>query len=368
MRVLVLLTDLFDAVGGIQTFSRCLVKALDEIAERRGWTITLLVLNDRLHSQGDQRYFDPKRTGYHPCGRNKASFAISAVRHSVLASFVIIGHVNFVPLAVLVKSLKPHIHLALIVYGLEVWKRLTIMQRLGLQRTDRIWSISLYTRDQMVTLNRLDRMKFSILPCSLDPYYGVDCAIKTKERLTLPHGKMILSVARLEASEKKGIDLVLEALPKVAGEVPGIFFVVVGEGSDRERLEHQARTLGVHQRVIFTGRLPAGLLESYYAACDVFVLPSLLEGFGIVFLEAMYQRKPCVGVRAGAVPEVIEDQVTGLVTDPGDAQALAKALVRLLSNQSLASAMAKAGNDRLHRRFSFRHFSDRVEANLLDRP
>lgn len=364
MRLLVLLTDLLDSVGGIQTFGRCLVKALDEIARKNGWKITLLVLNDSLRHRDAHRYFDSHTTDYRPFDGNKTQFIGAALRESRTASLAIIGHVHFTPLCLALPFLKPSIRILVVVYGMEVWKRLTLLQRSGLTRAAKILSISNYTAERMMAHNNLDRGRFDILPCSLDPYYGTAAQSKSRTALSLPAGKMILSVARLDPSEQKGIDHVIETLPMVLREVPNAFFVVLGDGPDRPRLEQLANRKGMCRHIIFAGRVQDEVLQAYYEACDVFVLPSLLEGFGIVFLEAMHRGKPCVGVRAGAVPEVIIDHETGLVTEPGDREALAKALVRLLSDESLAKAMAEAGKDRVDRNFSYRIFQERVEAKL----
>jgi len=359
-----LLTDLFGAVGGIQTFNRGLVKALDETADRRGWKVTLLVLNDRRKDPCNSRYFSPERTRYKAFNQCKTSFTASALRHSRHASILIIGHVHFAPLCLGVRLIRPEIQILLMVYGQEVWKRLSIFQRLGVERTTRVLSISAYTRDQMALHNNLEPGHFGILPCALDPFYGEDATNKSREDLSLPHGKMILSVARLEVSEQKGIDRVIEMLPAVVQRVPDVFFVVIGEGTNRPRLQELAREVGVREKVIFVGRVSDDLLQSYYQACDVFALPSLLEGFGIVFLEAMFEGKPCVGVRAGAIPEVIQDGITGFLCKPGDSKALADALTGLLTNEHLSLDMGEAGKERLEREFSFRAFQTRVEASL----
>jgi len=365
VRLLVLLTDLFDSFGGIQTFNRCLVKALDEIARKNGWKITLLVLNDTRRNHNAHRYFDSQTTKYRPFNGRRARFVAATLRESRTASLAIIGHVHFTPLCLAISLLGRSIRILVVVYGTEVWKRLPILQRRGLARADEILSISAYTRDRMTIHNNLDPGRFEILPCCLDPFYGYGTGIKSREELSLPAGRMILSVARLEASEQKGIDHVIKALPKVMQSVPDVFLVVLGDGSDRPRLERLASIEGVRKRVIFAGMVSDENLHAYYRACDVFALPSLLEGFGIVFLEAMYVGKPCIGVRAGAVPEVIEDQQTGIIADPSNTEAIAEAIARLLTDEALAQAMADAGKKRVDQSFSFRVFRERVEAQVL---
>jgi phosphatidyl-myo-inositol dimannoside synthase len=365
MRILVLLTDLFDAVGGIQTFNRALVKALDEIAGERGWKVTLLVLNDNGGSKDAGRYLDSKVTQYKSFGKNKPAFVAATLRESLNASTIFMGHVHFAPLAVAIRLLHPSVELLLCVFGIEVWRKLSRLQLLGTKRVDRIVSISASTRDQMLSNNKLRGKRFDILPCTLDPYYDRGTTYRSRSELSLPSGRMILSVSRLDALERyKNIDKVIEAMPRVLKEIPDAFYVVVGDGTDRERLERIAKDSGVHEKVIFTQRVSDDLLPSYYQACDVFVLPSLEEGFGIVFLEAMSHAKPCIGVRAGAIPEMLEDGKTGFLAASNDNEALTDHIIRLLNNETMRRAMGESGKDRLDREFSFGLFRERLEKVL----
>jgi asparagine synthase (glutamine-hydrolysing) len=365
MRILVLLTDLFDAVGGIQTFNRALVKALDEIAEERGWTVTALVLNDRGGSDLIGRYCKSGRVRYRAFSRFKPGFAFAALREARIASTIILGHVHFAPLALGFRWLQPNGRMLLSVYGIDVWGRLPMLQRAGVGRVDKILSISAATRDQMISHNEIDGKRFDILPCTFDPLYDHDAVPVARKELSLPSGRMILSVARLDPTERyKGIGRMIEALPTVLKELPDAFYVVVGGGEDRSRLEQIAVDRGVRDKVIFTGWVAYQVLPSYYQACDVFALPSVKEGFGIVFLEAMRYAKPCIGVRAGAIPEVIEDGKTGFLAEPGDTKTLADCLIRLLSKEELRREMGRAGQERLEREFSFGRFRERLEAIL----
>jgi glycosyltransferase involved in cell wall biosynthesis len=367
VKVLLGLTDLFDARGGIQTFNRSLVKALDKIAEERGWNVAVLVLNDRGDNNLADRYLNPERTQYRSFKRHKLSFAASMVREALNASIVILGHVNFASLIVGLRLLRPRLKMFLAVYGIDVSKRLSILQRYGVRRVNRILSISASTRSQMVSRNGLDDARFDIVPCTLEPLYGKDEITKSREELSLPLGKMILTVSRLEPSEHyKRIDLVIEAMPSVLKEVPNTFHVIVGDGSDRQRLEEMAENAGVRDKVYFVGHINDEMLPSYYRACDLFVLPSTREGFGIVFLEAMYCAKPCIGARAGGVPEVIQDGKTGLLAEPDETEALTERLIYLLKNDELCQEMGKAGKQRLDREFSFEMFRSRLQSVLFE--
>ena len=279
------------------------------------------------------------------------------------------GHVNFCPVLPLMKLASSSFHSALVVHGIEVWKPLSWLQGRGVRRLDEVLTVSDFTRDEMRLHNDVNGLPFTTFPDTLDPFYAAPDVSGARASLRLPDGPMLLSVSRLHQSEfYKRIDLVIEAMPAVLKRVPDAFLVVVGEGSDLVRLRQLAAQLGIGDRVRFTGRVSDDELPLFYQACDAFVLPSLKEGFGIVFLEAMQYAKPCIGARAAAVPEVIVDGETGLLAAPGDPRSLERAMLALLTDLALRRRMGRAGLLRLQNNFAFPMFRQRLEEILCRRP
>src|SRR6185437_3180256 len=160
-------------------------------------------------------------------------------------------------------------------------------------------------------------------------------------------------VARLEP--EKGHPTLLEAWPAVLGAAPNAHLLVVGEGSQRDLLQAQAGSLGLLEAgssaapVIFTGRRDD--VPAVTAALDVAVLPSYREAQGLSILEAMALSRPVVASAVGGIPEMIDDNRTGLLVPPRDAGALAAAIVRLLRDTDLATRIGNAGHDLVHERF-----------------
>lgn len=365
VKIVTLLTDLFDAIGGIQTFNRSLVHALDSIAAERDLLVTNLVLNDKGGSSLAERYFDSNRTTYVPFRRHKPAFTLAALREVMDASVVVVGHVNFAPLVLGFQLLRPTLRTALAIYGIDVWTKVPFLQRQGARCANLVLSISASTRDRAVAANRLDSSKIALVPCTLDPFYGSGQVIRSRSELSLPGGPMILAVSRLSDTERyKRIDLLIQSMKKVLPCHPDAFCVIVGDGTYRASLQAMARDLGIQDSIIFPGRVSDELLPSYYRAADLFALPSLKEGFGIVFLEAMYYAKPCIGVRAGGVPEVVDDGRTGYITAPDDPDALAASILALVLDENLREAMGRAGRQKLQREFSSETFKRKLEAAL----
>jgi glycosyltransferase involved in cell wall biosynthesis len=165
---------------------------------------------------------------------------------------------------------------------------------------------------------------------------------------------LVLTAARLDA--QKGHPVLLEA----AIQVPDAVFVLAGDGPERQNLEELAGRLGVADRVRFLGR--RGDVPNLLAACDVFALPSLYEGSSLAVLEAMAAGKALVSSAIGGTDELIEDGRSGLLVPPGDPEALAGALRRLLADRELRASLAGRARERVERDLTRERMAERVEA------
>jgi len=151
--------------------------------------------------------------------------------------------------------------------------------------------------------------------------------------------KIILSVGSL--IERKGIDIVLRALVDLVKRFEGLSYVVVGDGIERGNLERQMRMLGLGDMVTFLGERPHFEVFRHMSACDVFVLPSWDEAFGVVYVEAMACGKPVIACRGEGVEDIVTHGETGLLVEPRDEESLKEALVRLLSDGGLREKMGE---------------------------
>jgi glycosyltransferase involved in cell wall biosynthesis len=157
-------------------------------------------------------------------------------------------------------------------------------------------------------------------------------------------GPVVLCVARMYPRKRLG-DL-LRAAPLVRAAVPGARFRVVGRGPEWDAVRALHAHLGLAGAVDLLGDVTLGELAAEYAGADAFCLPSVQEGFGIVFLEAMAAGLPVVACRAAAIPEVVLDGATGVLVPPRDPEALAAALVALLRDPDRARALGREGRRR----------------------
>ena len=185
-------------------------------------------------------------------------------------------------------------------------------------------------------------------------------------------GVEVLFVGRLE--DRKGVDVLLAAAPQVLAAAPHARITLVGEdvaapgaGAGRDGFAARwKRAPGLDRagfdRVSFEGPRPRAELLARYAACDIVVVPSRYESFGLTALEAMIFGKPCVAAAVGGLPEVVVDGVTGLLVAPDDAAALAAALLRLIRRPDLRAAMGAAARSRYEAAFTADAMAQAFEA------
>lgn len=148
----------------------------------------------------------------------------------------------------------------------------------------------------------------------------------------------------------KGQKYLVDAASVVVKEIPRARFLILGEGELRHALEEQIRHLHLGQHVLLGGFRTdvLGLLKAF----DLFVMSSVTEGLGTSLLDAMAAGKPVVATRAGGIPEVVEDGVTGLLVPPRDARTLAEAILDLLRDDNRRRRMGEAGLARARERFT----------------
>lgn len=343
------------AIGGVQRVSRHAAGVLTSLARDHGLTCKLLSLNDppRDHELqvGD---LSVMIQGF---GRRKSQFVLSVLRAATRVSLAYIGHPNLAPLGLLVRLLHPTARYCVSTYGIDVWEPLSPLCQLGLRSAYSVASSSHFTKEKLVSAQKLDPRKVVLLPPALEPSLLGSNGPLAPPILPTPSGKVLLTVARLDESvPHKGVETVIQALPIVLSVCPDTHYLIVGGGGELARLERLAQDVGVANHVLLAGRKSDDELASYYNACDVFVMPSLKEGFGIAFVEAMAFGKPVIGGNHGGTPDVVKDGVTGFLVQHGDVEALANRLKQLLRDRELRRRMGTAGRRRVEEHYTFEHF------------
>jgi len=190
-------------------------------------------------------------------------------------------------------------------------------------------------------------------------YPGVDIEeLKGVEEVGPSHDgvKRILYVGRLV--RRKGPDTLVRAFKRLLDIHPNAKLVIVGDGPYAGQLKELVEELGLGDKVEFTGILRGRSLYLKYAECDVFAMPSRqtktdMEGFGMVFLEAGFFRKPSIGTPTGGIPEAVLDGETGLLVPQGDEMALRDAMDRLLVDEVFARRLGERAHERVISEFTW---------------
>jgi len=186
---------------------------------------------------------------------------------------------------------------------------------------------------------------------------GVDLDLfKSTERIDGKKEKVILTVSRLV--KKNGVDDLIKA-----GQYLDFPFkiLIIGIGPDEEKLKKLVKKLKLQNKVIFKGEIKYGELPRYYNIADVFVRPSLTEGLGNVFLEAMTAYLPIIGTNVGGIPDFLEDKKTGLFCEIKNPKDIAEKIKEILFDNNLRKTLSKNGRNLVWEKYGWDKISQQME-------
>lgn len=149
----------------------------------------------------------------------------------------------------------------------------------------------------------------------------------------------------------KGQHMLLAAIERLAREGRRVLLRIAGDGADRAGLEQDIASRSLERHVIMEGFLNQDKLRKLYAECDVLALPSFAEGIPVVLMEAMAMEIPCVATWITGIPEIIRNETDGLLAPPGDAEALARAIARLMDDSALRRSLGQQARLRILEKF-----------------
>lgn len=327
--------NLFEFKGGIQVYLQDVIQAFNEKLSHLS-----LSVYDKLDKYQPQDQFETKSLSFFFSGNlplilQTPHFALSIILGALRKrpNLIVCGHLNFAPVACWINKLT-RIPYWIIVYGTDAWAVQNRLKITALKGAERIISISGYTRDRLIIEQGIAPEKINLLPVTFNAQrfkispkpnyllkrYGLD--------LKQP---ILLTIGRLSSCDRyKGYDQILQALPQIRRQIPNIHYMLIGQGDDRPRIEQLIAQLNLQQSVTLAGFVPDDELCDHYNLCDVFVMPSKGEGFGIVYLEALACGKPTLGGNQdGAIDALCQGELGALV-DPDDVDAIAKTIVQIL--------------------------------------
>jgi len=212
----------------------------------------------------------------------------------------------------------------------------------NVRRADRVLVTSRYCADVVMRAYGVPAGRIAVVPELIDV---ADWEARFARALRRPSERpTVLCVARMYP--RKRIEDLLAAALRLRDRLPAVELRIVGSGPEHERLLRLHAALGLGDTVHFLGEVSRTRLSEEYVNADCFCLPSVQEGFGIVFLEAMAAGLPVVACRAAAVPEVVPDGVVGLLVEPRNPERLADALEEILTDSARRKEYGEAARRR----------------------
>jgi phosphatidyl-myo-inositol dimannoside synthase len=284
-------------------------------------------------------------------------FGLLAAPAADANTLVVVLHAHLLPITLPLVATGARIVPVLL--GIEAWKPLGTLERAAMRRAWRVAAISQHTIGRFRDANPdLKDLHVRVCHPGLSDQHVASTELKSQTPTALIAGRM--------ASDEryKGHDQLIEVWSEVRQDVPDATLVIAGGGDDRRRLEEKTRACGVSDAVRFEGRVSSARLAALYRQATIFAMPSANEGFGIVYAEAMRAGTPCLAMR-GAAEEIITDGITGVIVPSAGHDALAAALIELLSDPSRCARMGAAAAVDVTERFSAGAFSRRIH-DLLE--
>jgi glycosyltransferase involved in cell wall biosynthesis len=242
-----------------------------------------------------------------------------------------------------------------------------LLERLLARITDVLVAVSPEVRDELVAFGIAPATKFRVirLGIELDERLSPDSAARAETRRVMGIGDerfVVGWIGRMTAVKRT--DVVLESFRKLRDEGVDAVLCMVGDGPDRHSVEDLAGELGIMRDSLFPGYQED--VGPFFAAFDVFVLPSGNEGTPVTAIEALASGCPVVATRVGGVPDVVTDGEDGFLVDPGDVEGLAASLARLANDPALRARMGGAGRERMRSRYAVDRLIDDIDRLYRD--
>ncbi len=336
--VLFLTLKVFSATGGIEKVCRVAGKALNEIAEESDISVNIFSMYDKEEDFLLKYFPESIFKGF---GMRRLKFILSSIILGKSKDVVILSHINLLSVGFFIKMLSPGTKLILIAHGIEVWKTFSFIKRMMLRKCDLILPVSHFTKDTMIELNGFDEKNFTVFNNCLDPFLP-EPGNAEKDRILLDRyglstdSSILMTLTRISDKEKyKGYDHVLHSVKKLKEACPSIRYLIVGkyDETEKKRIDEIIAQMDIKDYVIFAGFIPDDEIAAHFNLADVYVMPSKKEGFGIVFIEAMYYGVPVIAGNKDGSVDALAGGALGILVNPDNENEITEAINTVISNR-----------------------------------
>jgi len=158
----------------------------------------------------------------------------------------------------------------------------------------------------------------------------------------------------------KNVEVILKSFKIVAEQFPAAKLIIAGDGPHRESLQELVKKLDISNNITFVGYVTPNEKKKLLAESNALLFPSIIEGFGLVMLEAFQQKRPVIVSNIPPMSDIIENNKTGLVIDPHDEKQWAQSIIQLINNPNISDEMGKNGNQILKTKYNEKLFYERI--------
>ena len=338
-KLLFLTLRVFSATGGIEKVCRVAGKSLNELGLQYGGLVKIHSMHGPKGKADGNKYFPQLLfTGF---GGRRIRYVFRSFMAGRRSEVVLMSHINLLLVGWLIKKTRPSVKLVLLAHGIEIWEPLSSWKKKMLHHCDLILPVSQFTRDKIISLHGIPEKKLVVINNCIDPFMerpmqeGKDISLLKQYGLG-ENDIILLTVSRMVETERyKGYDRVLQSLPALISQYPNIRYLMVGmyDEAEKRRLDEMISSLGLRANVVFTGMVPDEVLAAHFLLADIFVMPSEKEGFGIVFIEAMFYGLPVIGGNKDGSTDALIDGEMGLLVDPENITQITEAIARVIHNR-----------------------------------
>ena len=330
--------NVFSKTGGIEKVCSIIGKVLNDTLSEMGNDVKIYSLHDEKNDAIGNEYFPIDNFSCY--NGNKIRFVISVIKESKNIDTLILSHVNLLFIGWTIKLFNPKINIILLAHGIEVWERLNYFKRKILGSLNTILCVSTFTSNKIIESNNIKASKVVILNNCLNPF--INNIIDEGHIKSLQHkyqigelDKIIITVCRVSLKDRsKGYHKVIQSLIKVKKVYPSVKYFIIGtyENAERDSILHLAESIGLKENVHVVGFVEQNLIASYYSIADVFIMPSIKEGFGNVFIESMYYNVPVIGGNLDGSVDALYNGKLGTLVNPNNSLEIADAILDILNN------------------------------------
>ena len=355
--VLFLTLRTFSATGGIEKVSKIICKTLTDMYAGNSSTLQSSATKGKLNpadtvadllvysmydatADVDKKYIPvPYFRGFK---QHKFAFSKAAIQHGIHSRIVILSHINLLSLGCVIKLISPDTKLVLFAHGIEVWEPLSFIRKWMIKKCDKVICVSQFTKNAIVATNKLPDKNLLVLNNCLDPYLPLPVTEGKSKGLQHKYGlkhndKVLITLTRLSSKELyKGYDHVLHCIKNLSILYPTIKYMIVGRYDEEEkrRLEAIIKKEQINDHVIFTGYIQDEEIAAYYNLADIYVMPSKKEGFGIVFIEAMYYGLPVIAGNKDGSTDALLNGKLGLLVNPDNKEYIHNSIQTVINNKA----------------------------------